>query len=105
MAKRGDRAISTAATSTILISNARTPITEWCFEPSAATGFHRHKHDYVVSPRTSGKLKLIDGENYATFGELTEGPPISAKPALSRTTLTPTITRWSSLSSSLNKIA
>ncbi len=75
MASRGGRAISTATTSTILIGNARTRITEWCFEPGAATGFHRHKYDYVVSPRTSGKLKLIDGENYATFGELTEGLP------------------------------
>ena len=75
MASRGGRAISTAATSTILISNARTRITEWGFEPGAATGFHRHKYDYVVVPRTSGKLKLIDGENYATFGKLTEGLP------------------------------
>ncbi len=75
MASQGGRAISTAATPTILISNARTRITEWCFEPSAATGFYRHKYDYVVSPRTCGKLKLIDGENYATFGELTEGLP------------------------------
>ena len=75
MASRGGRAINTAATSTILIGNARTRITEWCFEPGAATGFHRHKYDYAVPPRTSGKLKLIDGENYATFGELTEGLP------------------------------
>ena len=75
MASRGGRAISTAATSTILISNARTRITEWCFEPGAATGFHRHKYHYVVSPRTSGRFKLIAGENYATFGELKEGLP------------------------------
>ena len=75
MASRGGRAISTAATSTILFGNELTRITEWCFEPGAATGFHRHKYDYVVPPRTSGKLKLVDEENYATFGDLKEGLP------------------------------
>ena len=28
-----------------------------------------------MPPRTSSKLKLIDKENYATFGKLTEGLP------------------------------
>ena len=67
--------MSTNATSTLLIDNDRTRVTEWRFQPGAATGFHRHEYDYVVVPRTTGRLKLIDGDGAETFAELTEGIP------------------------------
>ena len=67
--------MSTNATSTLLIDNDRTRVTEWRFQPGAATGFHRHEYDYVVVPRTTGRLKLIDGDGADTFAELTEGIP------------------------------
>ena len=57
--------MSTNATSTLLIDNDRTRVTEWRFQPGAATGFHRHEYDYVVVPRTTGRLKLIDGDGAA----------------------------------------
>jgi quercetin dioxygenase-like cupin family protein len=67
--------MSQSATSTRLIDNDRTRVTEWQFEPGAATGFHRHEYDYVLVPRTTGRLKLIDGDGNETFGELTDGVP------------------------------
>ena len=67
--------MSTNATSTLLIDNDRTRVTEWRFQPGAATGFHRHEYDYVVVPRTTGRLKLIGGDGAETFAELTEGIP------------------------------
>ena len=47
-------------------------VTEWRFEPGAATGWHRHEFDYVVVPMTTGRLLLKepDGERHA---ELTAG--------------------------------
>lgn len=67
--------MSTTATPTVMIDNDRTRVTEWRFEPGAATGFHRHEYDYVVVPQSTGKLKLVDSEGNATFGDLTQGIP------------------------------
>jgi quercetin dioxygenase-like cupin family protein len=67
--------MSSTATPTVMIDNDRTRVTEWRFQPGAATGFHRHEYDYVVVPQSTGKLKLIDSEGNATFGDLTQGIP------------------------------
>ena len=48
-----------AATSKVLIDNARTRVSEWRFAPGAATGWHRHAYDYVVVPMLDGRLRLI----------------------------------------------
>ena len=40
------------------IENERVIVTEWRFAPGAETGWHRHAHDYVVVPQTSGTLLL-----------------------------------------------
>ena len=61
------------ATPTIQIDNERTRVTEWHFAPGAATGYHRHEFDYVIIPRTTGKLKLIGPDGEETTGELEEG--------------------------------
>lgn len=36
----------------------RVIVTEWRFAPGAETGWHRHAHDYVVVPLTTGELLL-----------------------------------------------
>ena len=56
----------------VQIDNERTRVTEWRFEPGAATGWHRHEYDYVVVPMTTGVLRLEapDGVHDA---ELTAG--------------------------------
>jgi len=40
------------------IRNDRVIVTLWRFAPGAATGWHRHQHDYVVVPLTAGVLRL-----------------------------------------------
>ena len=64
----GDKAIPT-----VQIDNARTRVTEWRFAPGAATGFHRHEYDYVIVPRSTGRLKLIGPDGEESFAELTAG--------------------------------
>ncbi len=46
------------ATSIVQVQTDRVLVTEWRFEPGAATGAHVHAHDYVVVPLTSGVLRL-----------------------------------------------
>jgi quercetin dioxygenase-like cupin family protein len=62
----GERA---PAVPTVQIDNERVRVTEWRFAPGAATGWHRHAHDYVVVPLTSGQLRLVDagGAHMATL--------------------------------------
>lgn len=46
------------AQATVQIDNERVIVTEWRFAPGAETGWHRHGHDYVVVPQTTGKLRI-----------------------------------------------
>ena len=61
-----------SAVATCQIDNERLRVTEWRFAPGAATGFHRHEHDYCVVPLSTGRLVLetADGKSEA---ELTAG--------------------------------
>ena len=63
---------------TVLIDNERVRVTAWHFAPGAATGWHRHEHDYVIVPLTDGTLRLLetDGERDS---ELTTGVPYFRK--------------------------
>jgi beta-alanine degradation protein BauB len=45
---------------TVQVDNERVIVTEWRFPVGAETGWHRHGHDYVVVPMTTGAL-LIEG--------------------------------------------
>ena len=49
-------------TPTVLIDNDRVRVTRWRFVPGAATGWHRHEHDYVIVPLTDGSLTLVEPE-------------------------------------------
>ncbi len=65
------------AVPTVQVDDARVTVTEWRFAPGAETGWHRHGHDYVVVPMTTGNLLL----------ETKEGPvtaPLTAGVAYSR---------------------
>ena len=46
------------AVPTVQIDNERLRVTEWRFAPGAATGWHRHEHDYTVVPLTTGNLTI-----------------------------------------------
>ena len=64
-----------AAVPTVFIDNDRTRVTEWRFAPGAATGWHRHEFDYVVTPIVSGRLKLIGPGGVETYADLEHGKP------------------------------
>jgi quercetin dioxygenase-like cupin family protein len=61
-----------AATATVQVDNARVRVTEWRFAPDAGTGWHRHEHDYVVVPLTTGRLR-IQGRDGETAADLVAG--------------------------------
>lgn len=63
-----------AATPTLLVDNDRVRITEWRFAPGAATGWHRHEMDYVVTPMTTGTLRIESADGVAE-AELAVGRP------------------------------
>lgn len=60
---------------TTLIDNARSIATEWRFAPGAETGWHRHGHDYVVVPMTTGKLLLEEPGGATRTVDLVTGRP------------------------------
>lgn len=47
---------------TLQVENDRVIVTEWRFPPGSHTGWHRHNHDYVVVPVTTGELHIFDGK-------------------------------------------
>ena len=65
------------ATPTTQIDNAFTITTEWRFAPGAETGWHRHGHDYVVVPMTTGKLLLEEPGGTSRTVDLTAGKSYS----------------------------
>ena len=60
------------AVPTVQVENDRFIVTEWRFGPGAHTGWHRHAHDYVVVPLTTGQLLLETGQGTAV-ASLTAG--------------------------------
>ncbi|MFS8544148.1 MAG: hypothetical protein LOD91_09975 [Limnochordales bacterium] len=65
----------TRATMQLIVDNERVRIMRWDFEAGAATGFHRHEHDYVVVPLTTGTLKSVDSAGVETPFQLTAHLP------------------------------
>jgi predicted N-acetyltransferase YhbS len=54
------------------VDNGVFRVTEYRFAPGATTGFHRHAHDYVVVPMTTGELEIVNAEG-TTRASLTSG--------------------------------
>src|SRR5262245_65192977 len=61
------------AIGTVQIDQERVRVTEWRFAPGAATGWHRHGHDYVVVPLTTGRLMLEEPGNVTRHSDLVAG--------------------------------
>ena len=76
------------ATPTVQIDNNHLRVTEWRFAPGAATGYHRHEHDYVVVPTRDGELKLVGPRARSRSRSCSRANPISAMPASSTTSST-----------------
>lgn len=60
------------ATPTVQVENERVIVTEWRFPPGSHTGRHRHAHDYVVVPLTTGRL-ILESQDGATEADLVAG--------------------------------
>jgi beta-alanine degradation protein BauB len=61
------------AVSTIQLENEHLRVTEWRFAPGAATGWHRHAHDYVVVPVVDGELELVGPDGSRSRARLEQG--------------------------------
>jgi quercetin dioxygenase-like cupin family protein len=64
--------MSLGARPTVQVDNDRVRVTEWRFAPGAATGWHRHEHDYVIVPLGTGRLRVVSGQGEST-AELSAG--------------------------------
>jgi quercetin dioxygenase-like cupin family protein len=64
-----------SAIPTILIDNDRIRVTEWRFPPGAATGWHKHEMDYMVTPMTTGVLSIEASDGSVTEVNLVAGQP------------------------------
>ena len=62
-----------AAVPTVQIDDDRSRVVEWRFAPGAATGWHKHGHDYVVVPMTTGRLLLEEPGGVSRHAQLTAG--------------------------------
>ncbi len=53
------------------VDNEHVTVTEWRFAPGAATGWHRHAYDYVITPVIGGDVEIVnpDGSRTATVME------------------------------------
>ena len=56
----------TKAVPTVRIDNDHVRVTEWSFAPGAATGWHRHEYDYVITPLSRGEVELVHGEGQSS---------------------------------------
>ncbi len=54
------------------IETDRAIVTEWRFPPGSHTGWHRHGHDYIVVPITTGRLDIFNGKE-TVAANLTQG--------------------------------
>jgi quercetin dioxygenase-like cupin family protein len=45
------------AVPTVHVDNEHVRVTEWRFAPGAATGWHRHEFDYVITPVIGGTVE------------------------------------------------
>ncbi len=63
------------AAPTVHIDNERVRVTLWRFAPGAATGWHRHEHDYVIVPLADGRLELVAPGGTRSFADLAQGVP------------------------------
>jgi beta-alanine degradation protein BauB len=61
------------AVPTVQLENEHLRVTEWRFAPGAATGSHRHAHDYVVVPVVDGELELVGPDGGRSRARLEQG--------------------------------
>jgi len=63
------------AVATIKIDEPYARVTEYRFSPGAETGWHRHRHDYVVVPLLDGQLTLEQPDGSSRIAQLLTHQP------------------------------
>lgn len=61
------------ATPEVMVDNDRVRVTKWSFVPGAATGWHVHEFDYVITPVVGSSVAIVDGEGRETAVEMVPG--------------------------------
>lgn len=74
---------------TLLLEDERSIATEWRFPPGGETGWHRHGHDYVVVPMTTGKLLLEEPGGTSRTADLVTGKPYSRREGIEHNVVNP----------------
>jgi quercetin dioxygenase-like cupin family protein len=65
--------MSGTAEAIVHVDNDKTRVTEYRFAPGAATGWHRHEYDYVITPVTDGRLRLVGPDGSESHADLVAG--------------------------------
>ena len=63
------------AIATVRLEEPHVRVTEYRFSPAAETGWHRHGHDYIVVPLTTGTLLLEEPDGTSRTAELVMHQP------------------------------
>ena len=61
------------AQATVHVDNERTRVTEYRFAPGDATGWHRHEFDYVITPVTDGRVRIVGPDGAESHAEMVAG--------------------------------
>ena len=67
------------AIATVRLEEPHVRVTEYRFSPDAETGWHRHGHDYIVVPLTTGKLLLEEPDGTSRTAELVMHQPYARR--------------------------
>jgi quercetin dioxygenase-like cupin family protein len=57
--------LTLAARASVQVDTPEARVTEWRLPPGSAIGHHRHEHDYVVVPITTGVMTVISASGSA----------------------------------------
>lgn len=57
----------------IMVDNDRVRVTKWSFAPGAATGWHVHDYDYVITPVTGSAVTIVSEGGAETSVEMVAG--------------------------------
>jgi quercetin dioxygenase-like cupin family protein len=52
--------------SIVHVDNEQVRVIEWRLAPGAATGWHRHGFDYVITPVTAGEVEIVGPDHERT---------------------------------------
>ncbi|MEM8753807.1 MAG: cupin domain-containing protein [Pseudomonadota bacterium] len=62
-----------AATPEVMVDNGRVRVTRWSFAAGAATGWHVHEFDYVITPVVGSDVVIVDAEGAETTVRMVPG--------------------------------